>query len=136
VLIEIAAEGPHRGADDPAVVDRAAARGGVLVSHNQRDRLRFRAHVRTWRLRGNDTLCVLLLPRDADDDRLMLRTLLLLDWYAAHPLPKPQTAIWNDVAQALIRGDRLPGYSAADVRYALGNAVRDRPDNSAHQRSG
>lgn len=115
-LVEIVAEGPLRGADDRVLVDRAAGLGSVLVSHNQRDRAKFRAYARAWRQRGNDTLCVLFLPRDLDDDRLLLRTRLLLDWYMACPHPKPETLIWNDVAQALIHDYRPAGYSTAEIQ--------------------
>jgi hypothetical protein len=118
--VEIVAEGPLRGAADRTILDHAAELGGVLVSHNRRDRARFRAHVRVWRRRGNYTLSVLLLPRDLDDDRLLLRTELILDWYAACGRPKPETLIWNDVAQALIHGHRAPGYDAGEIRRALG----------------
>ena len=121
--VEIAAEGELHGAADEALVDYAAARGAILISHNQRDRARFRACVQVWRARGNDTFCVLFLPRDADDRRLLLRTLLLLDWYIARPLPKPETLIWNDAAQALIHAYRPAGYSADDIRYVLGQVA-------------
>jgi hypothetical protein len=93
----------------------------VLVSHNRRDRARFRSLVGARRRSGNDSLCVLLLPRDAYDVRLRLRTMLLLDRYAALPLPKPETLIWNDAAQALIHGPPPPGYSVSEIRLALGH---------------
>jgi hypothetical protein len=92
----------------------------VLVSHNRRDRARFRSLVGARRRSGNDSLCVLLLPRDADDVRLLLRTMLLLDRYTALPPPKPETLIWNDAAQALIHGSPPPGYGVDEIRLVLG----------------
>jgi len=118
------------------VVDHAAGLGGVVVSHNQRDRARFQAHVQAWRQRGNDTLCVLFLPRDPSDDRLLLRTLLLLAWYGERPQPKPETLIWNDAAQALIHGYQPPGFEIADVRHALGQAPPRPLGGSANPESG
>jgi hypothetical protein len=123
--VEIVAEGTLRGAPDRDVLDRAANIGGVLVSHNQRDRAAFRSHVRSWRRRGNDSLCVLFLPRDADDRRLLIRLMLLLTWYTLRPRPKPETLIWNDVAQALLHAFEPPDYAASEIRYALGQTPSD-----------
>lgn len=128
-VVELVVELPLRGSRDQAVVDYAATlgsatsdttSGNVLVSHNQRERSLFRRYVQAWRRRGNQTLSVLFLPRDADDERLLLRTLLLLTWYIACPHPKPETLIWNDVAQASIRGYRPPSFDLDEIRYALG----------------
>jgi hypothetical protein len=118
--VELAVEGPLRGSDDQAVVARAAATGSVLLSHNQRERGKFSAYVREWRRRGNRVLSVLFLPRDADDERLLLRTLLVLTWYRERPLPKPETLIWNDAAQALIHGYRPPDFTPGEIQYTLG----------------
>jgi hypothetical protein len=118
--VELVAGGALSGAHDEALVAHAASRGGVIISHNRRDRARFREYVRAWRERGNDTVSVLLLPRDVDDERLLLRTLLLVAWYAASSPPKPETFIWNDVAQPLLHGHGIPGFSNAEIRRALG----------------
>ena len=63
---------------------------------------------------------MLLLPHDSSEERLRTRTTLLLDWYLTLPLPKPPTLVWNDAQQALIGGWQPAGYSANDVRVALG----------------
>lgn len=130
-LVEITAEGARRGASDVEQVARAAHLNGVLVSHNQNQRGRFREYVRAWRARGNNGVCVLFLPHDPDPGRLELRTALLLDWLATLSSPKPETLVWNDVAQALIHGRTLPGYSRAEVEFALGQgrAERDRAED-------
>ena len=119
VSVELVASGTLSGADDATLVAHAASRGGVIISHNRRDRARFRGYVREWRARGNDTVSVLLLPRDQDDERLLLRTRLLVTWYGALPRPKPETLIWNDVAQPLLHGREVPGFTEAEIRRAL-----------------
>ena len=87
--------------------------GGVLISRNRTERLRFRRYVEAQR----DTPA----PNQAASDALLLlRTTLLLEWYLALPLPKPPTLVWNDAQQALIGGWRPAGYSADDLRRAVG----------------
>ena len=102
---------------------------GILVSRNRTQRARFREYVEAHRAaRPNDEAAaaasVLLLPRHASthatDALLLLRTTLLLEWYLTLPLPKPPTLLWNDAQQALIGGWQPAGYSASDVRVALG----------------
>jgi hypothetical protein len=51
--------------------------GRVLVSHNRRDFVRL-AH--EFRQRGEAHAGVVLLPRDLSEERLTLRTAMLLDW--------------------------------------------------------
>jgi len=119
-----------RGASDELQVARAVDMGGVLITRNRTERARFQRYIETQRTtRGpNDenaaAASVLLLPRHASthatDARLLLRTTLLLEWYMTLPLPKPTTLLWNHAQQALIRAWRPDGYSAADIRIALG----------------
>lgn len=118
--VEITVEDDRRSGEDDEQVARAAQLGGVLLSHNQRERGRFDSYVRAWRGRGDQKVAVLFLPHDPDPDRLYLRTAMLLDWYVELPLPKRATLVWNDAAQALIRGFRPAGYEAAELRRALG----------------
>lgn len=63
---------------------------------------------------------MVLLPRDMSDERLTLRTAMLLEWRVSLEEPRPDTLIWNDLQQQLIGGLRLVGYSDADVRLVLG----------------
>lgn len=118
-----------RGAPDELQVSRAVELGGVLISHNHRQRRQFGTFVEAERAgrgpqrrAGAAASSVLLLPRDTSNARLLLRTTLLLDWYLTQPLLKPPTLLWNAVQRALIGGWRPPGYTAADVRVALGEA--------------
>jgi hypothetical protein len=115
-----------RGEPDVDQVARAVRMGGVLISHNRTERARFRRYLEAERGRTQPlpvnpaTTSVLLLPHDPSEERLRTRTTLLLDWYLTLPLPKPPTLVWNDAQQALIGGWQPAGYSANDVRVALG----------------
>ena len=108
---------PPRGLADDDQLRRATRMGRVFISHNRRDFVRV-AH--EFRRRGEAHAGMLLLPRDVSEDRLLLRTAMLLDWWAAHAEPRPDVLIWNDLQQPLIRGHRLDGYSEAEVRVVLG----------------
>jgi hypothetical protein len=48
---------------------------------------------------------------------------MLLDWRAGLNEPKPESLIWNDFQQQLIRGFRLPDYSEDDVQLVLGRSA-------------
>lgn len=112
-----AVELPPRGLADSDQLRRAARMGWVLVSHNRRDFIRL-AH--QFREDGEEHAGVVLLPRDMSDERLTLRTAMLLEWRVSLEEPRPDTLIWNDLQQQLIGGLRLVGYSDADVRLVLG----------------
>ena len=88
-----------------------------MVSHNRRDFIRL-AH--EFRERAEEHAGVVLLPRDLSEERLLLRTAMLLEWRASLDEPRPATLIWNDLQQRLIGGLRLAGYTEADVRLVLG----------------
>lgn len=87
------------------------------MSHNRRDFIRL-AH--EFRQRGETHAGIILLPRDLSEQRLVLRTAMLLEWRASLDEPRPETLIWNDLQQRLIGGLRLAGYTEADVRLVLG----------------
>lgn len=114
-----AVEMPPRGLADDEQLRRAARMGRVLVSHNRRDFVRV---ARDFRRRGEAHAGVVLLPRDVSEARLLLRTAMLLDWRAVLAEPRLDVLIWNDLQQPLIRGQRLDGYSEAEVRIVLGHA--------------
>ena len=115
-----------RGDPDVNQVARAAQMGGVLISHNRKDRARFRRYVQAQRGRNRPlpvdpvATSVLLLPHDASEGRLLIRTAMLLDWYLTLPRPKPPTLLWHDAEQSLMSGWQPAVYSANDVRVALG----------------
>jgi predicted nuclease of predicted toxin-antitoxin system len=112
-----AVELPPRALPDIEQLRRAARMGWILVSHNRRDFIRL-AH--DFRQRGEAYAGVVLLPRDLSEERLLLRTAMLLEWRAGLGEPRPDTLIWNDLQQRLISGFRLAGYTDADVRLVLG----------------
>ena len=114
-----AVELPPRGLADVDQLRRASRLGRILVSHNRRDFIRL---VHQFRERGEAHAGVVLLPRDLSEDRLLLRTAMLLDWRATLDEPRPDTIIWNDLQQRLIGGFRLAGYTEADVRLVLGRS--------------
>ena len=113
---------PPRGLTDDEQLRRAARMVRVFISHNRRDFVRV-AH--EFRRRGEAHSGVLLLPRDVSDVRLLLRTAMLLDWWAGLDEPRPDILIWNDLQQPLIRGVRLDGYSEAEIRVVLGRTPPD-----------
>lgn len=121
--VTFTADSEWAGSSDDEQVERAAALRGVLLSHNRHERLRFHTCVQKYRGRGDGRVCVLLLPRDASDDRLYLRAALLLDWYMLLEEPKPATLIWNDAQQALLRGWHPDGYADADLMMVVGQSA-------------
>jgi hypothetical protein len=112
-----AVERPPRGLADIDQLRRAARMGSVLVSHNRRDFSRLAHELRE---RGEALAGVVLLPRDVSEERLLLRTAMMLEWRASLDEPRPDSLIWNDFQQRLIGGFRLVGYTDADVRLVLG----------------
>jgi hypothetical protein len=115
-----AVELPPRGLRDEDQLRRAARAGRIFVTHNRRDYIRL-AH--EFRERGETHAGVVILPRDTSRHRLALRTAMLLDWRAGLNEPKPESLIWNDFQQQLIRGFRLPDYSEDDVQLVLGRSA-------------
>jgi hypothetical protein len=99
--------------------------GGVLISHNRKDRARFERHVQAQRgrnrpLPADPAATSVLLPHDASEGHLLIRTAMLLDWCLTLPRPKPPTLLWHDAEQSLMGGWQPAGYSANDVRVAFG----------------
>lgn len=112
-----AVETPPRGLDDDVLLRRATRMGRVLVTHNRRDFVRV---VGEFRQSGEPHLGVVVLPRDISQERLLLRTAMMLDWRATLPEPPPDLLLWNGLQRQLIRGLRLAGYTEDEVRLVLG----------------
>ena len=112
-----AVETPPRGLTDDEQLRRAARMGRLLIWHSRRH---FVGVAREFRRRGEEHLGVVLPPRDISEERLLLRTAMLLDWRASQPEPRPDVLIWNDLQQRLIRGLQLEGYSEQEARLVLG----------------
>jgi hypothetical protein len=115
-----AVELPPRGLADIDQLRRVARLGRIFISHNRLDFIRL---VHDFRRRGEPHAGVVVLPRDPSDERLTLRTAMLLDWRASLEEPKPDSLIWNDLQQQLIHGLRLADYSEEDVRLVLGRST-------------
>lgn len=107
-----------RAVEDEAVLNYAVQRGWVVLTHNER-------HFRTLhhqRLQeGGHHGGILCVPQLGPIERLMLRTAMMLDWVGDQDFGS-RLFIWGQVQGELERGLRLPGYTEAQVRYALGRA--------------
>jgi hypothetical protein len=100
------------GASDADQLRYATGRNAIIVTHDARD---FRLlSIRTPLHSGIATLPY------ASLDYLAIRAAMLIDWIAPLPDHRSQLFRWHDWQQRLIGGERLPGYSEADVRLALG----------------
>ena len=51
--------------------------------------------------------------------RRLLRTAMLLAWRAGLPAPRPVELSWTHLAQRLIHGERVSGFTEADVRLVM-----------------
>jgi len=64
-------------------------------------------------------VAAVLLPHEPPGRRLLLRTSMLVAWRAGLPEPRPAMIFWNHLAQHLIHGERVPGFSEEDVRLSM-----------------
>lgn len=107
------------GLDDEGQLAHAAARGLVLISHNQR-------HFRRWHAifqqHGRSHAGIILIPQ-SPLRRLEVRAAMMLDWIATFPDHRSRLFRWHDLQYQLTRGYRLPGYSEEEVRIALGQSA-------------
>ena len=104
------------GVTDEAQLVHATQRGFVILSHNRRDFQRWHAILRQ---RAQSHGGILLVP-NGSEPQLEVRTAMLLDWIATLPDYRSQLFRWHDLQYWLTQGHRLPGYSEAEVRLALG----------------
>jgi hypothetical protein len=95
----------------------AAASGRVLISFNRRHFRRL--HPRFLEV-GRRHAGMALLPKGRHLERSIVRAAMLLEWLASLGGAEPRLVNWNDLQVRLHRGERLPGYSEAEVRLALG----------------
>ena len=106
------------GASDEAQLAHATRQGWVIVSHNVRDFRRLHA---SYHLQGREHGGIILLPASLLP-QLEIRTALMLDWIATLPDHRSQLFRWHDLQWWLTQGNRLSGYSEAEVRRALGQS--------------
>lgn len=104
------------GVDDERQLRFAAEQDLVLVSHNWRH---FQRWHRMFRKQGWSHGGIVVLPGTSPLPQLTVRTALLLDWLTTLPDWRSQLFRWGDLQFRLTQGFRLPGYSEADVRFAL-----------------
>lgn len=105
------------GAHDDVQLLHATKLGCVLLSHNRRHFVRqHAAFVRRGRPHGG----VILIPQDTVVERLVVRAAMMIDWLGSGAVYQSRLHQWNELQQQLIHGLRLPGYTEAEVRLALG----------------
>jgi hypothetical protein len=105
-----------RGQPDDLVLEQAAQRDRVLITHNERHfRLEHRRCLKEGRGHGG----IACISQVGPIDRLTIRAAMLLDWIGTQER-RSQFFVWGHLQRQLERGLRLPGYSEDDVRYALG----------------
>ena len=104
------------GLADEAQLEYATGRDFMLVSHDQQDFRRWHAiFQRQGRLHGG----ILLLPF-GPLSQIEIRTAMMLDWITLQPDYRSRLFRWHDLQSWLIQGNRLPGYSGAELQLALG----------------
>jgi hypothetical protein len=103
--------------DDDEHLAYAAASGRVLLTFNRRDFRR--SHAEALNL-GRLHAGIVLLPTSSSLVRTIVRARMLLDWLATFGPDSSALVNWNDLQVRLHHGERLAGYSDAEVRIALG----------------
>jgi hypothetical protein len=103
-------------ASDDVQLAYATAHDWLLISHNNLDFRRL--HRQSMQHAG-----ILIVPT-GKRRLLALRIALAADWIATLPDYRGQFFRWNHVQQWLIRGERIAGYTEADVHHALGHEPR------------
>jgi hypothetical protein len=108
-----------RGLSDIDQMRRSAVMGAILVSNNYTERHKFVAYGRQLQAEGFANVAAVLLPHEPPGQRLLLRAAMLVTWHAHVPEPRPPVVYWNHLAQRLIRGERVEGFSEDDVRLVM-----------------
>ena len=107
-------------ADDPVHLASAARNNLLLLTCNRRH---FQALHRRYQEVGQVHGGILIVS-SRPPDQLGIRVSMALDWIGSFPDHRSQLFRWHDLQQLLIVGERLPGYTEAEVRRALGHASR------------
>jgi uncharacterized protein DUF5615 len=108
-----------RGLPDREQLRRAAEMGAVFISNNYTERHLFASYARELQQASFSEVTAVLLPHEPPGPRLLLRTAMLVTWHAGLPIPRPSLVYWNLLAQRLIRGERVTGFSEDDVRVVM-----------------
>jgi hypothetical protein len=104
------------GLSDEAHILYAAGRGFLVVTHDQLDFRRWHA---IFQRQGRPHGGIVMLPQTSLAI-VEIRLAMLLDWIALEADYRSRLFRWNELQRWLIQGNRLAGYSEADVRLALG----------------
>jgi hypothetical protein len=105
-----------RGLPDEVVLEQAAQRDRVLITHNERH---FRREHRRRLEQGRGHGGIACISQVGPIERLTVRAAMMLDWIGSQDR-RSQFFIWGRLQQQLERGLRLPGYTEDEVRFALG----------------
>jgi hypothetical protein len=118
ITITSAREARTSGDDDAAQLAYATQHDLLLITHDTRGFRRLHAsYLRQGRPHGG----IALVPY-GPAPLVEIRVAMLLDWIATFPDRRSRLFRWHDLQQWLIQGNRLPGYSEADVQLALGRS--------------
>ena len=118
-LVVATVETDARGLTDEAQLRRAAEMGAVFISNNYTERHKFARHARELQQAGFPDVAAALLPHEPPGQRLLVRTAMLVSWWARLPAPRPAVVFWNHLTQRLIHGERVPSFTEDDVRLAM-----------------
>jgi hypothetical protein len=118
-----------RAINDEMQIDYAARHGYLIVSHNDRH---FTFWHRTFQHQGRQHGGILICPQNREQPprvglaRLVLRIRMLLVWIERQPDNRNQLFRWGEVQAFLQRGERLPGFTEEEVRFAIGRGEMPR----------
>ena len=101
---------------DTAQLLFATQHGWAMLTHNK---LHFQREHRQFLQQGRAHGGIITVPQGSLT-RLELRVAMLLDWISQRGTWQSQFFRWHDVQVWLDQGNRLPGYSEADVQTVLG----------------
>ena len=104
------------GRTDEEQLSHATHHGLVIVTHDGHD---FRRLHRRFTDEGRPHGGIIVVRR-SPLPLLVLRVALMLDWLGELGEYRSRFFTWGDLQFSLTQGERVPGYSEADVRLALG----------------
>jgi hypothetical protein len=106
------------GATDAQQLAFAVQHGWIILTHNRRH---FQREHHNYLRLGRSHSGILVLPQRGSLERLEIRAAMMLDWLRAHQIQYQSALyIWNDLQVQLTQGLQLPGYTAQELRRALG----------------
>ena len=118
-LVVATVETEVRSLKDADQLRRAAEMSAVFVSNNYTERHKFIRYAHELQQAGFPEVAAVLLPHEPPGRRLLLRAAMLVTWRAGLPEPRPAVVFWNHLAQRLIRGERVLGFTEDDVRLVM-----------------